>query len=449
MASKILVLDDEENYTRMLRDLLEQHRYQVVTATMPEKALELLKETAFDLVVSDYKMPVMDGAAFLKNARKIYPDLPVILVSGLMNTPELVKVANMSVTLVFEKPLNTQDFLQSVRRFATPLEAEKETSPGIESELMPGDSQASFDFPSPLYFAAECLLSRITLQQVWEASKEGEWMAFWQPEGGDAELLVKELAVWHAGDRALSSNFFEAEDIEADAGMRTLEQVLLSSTASPVFGVRVNDRQLSDLNGQKLLDFIERDSGGKLKPVFILTESEPGQLPPSSLTFANKRVRVISVPPLVLRPSDLALYSRRFAAQAVSVDRDLTENVFSEQVAFALLCHDWPGNLSELSAVIKALVKRSENGVIQCETVRSLLAPRSEFSLPSCEIEPQQRLEIYLQLRQRVFLRAWQSCNKLIASDLARQLAIADAESITDKDLLDAGLINPEWARLV
>jgi CheY-like chemotaxis protein len=449
MASKILVLDDEENYTRMLRDLLEQHRYQVVTATMPEKALELLKETAFDLVVSDYKMPVMDGASFLKNARKIYPDLPVILVSGLMNTPELVKVANMSVTLVFEKPLNTQDFLQNVRRFATPLEPQKESVVSTDPETMSGDSQGSFDFPSPIYFAAECLLSRSALQQVWEASKQGEWIAFWQPEGGDAELLVKELAVWHSGDRALSSNFFEAEDIEADAGMRTLEQVLLSSTASPVFGVRVNDRQLSDLKGQKLLDFIDRDGGGKLKPVFILTESEPGESPPGSLNFANKAIRLISVPPLVLRPSDITLYARRFAAQAVSVDRDLSGNVFSEQVAFALLCHDWPGNLSELSAVIKALVKRSQDGMIQFETVRTLLAPRSDFVMPACDIAAQQRLPTYLKFRQRIFLRDWQRRNKLMASDLAQQLTMDNAEVITDKELMELDLINPEWARLV
>lgn len=449
MASKILVLDDEENYTRMLRDLLEQQNYQVVTATMPEKALELLKENDFDLVVSDYKMPVMDGAAFLKNARKIYPDLPVILVSGLMNTPELVKVANMSVTLVFEKPLNTQDFLQNVRRFATPLEVESTVPSGTPEDGGEANSQASFDFPSPLYFAAECLLSRTTLQQVWEASKEGRWIALWQPEGGDAELLVKELAVWHAGDRALSSNFFEAEDIESDSGMRMLEQVLLSSTASPVFGVRINDRKLSEINAQKLFDFIERDGAGKLKPVFILTESTCGEQPPTAVTFGNKEVQLVKVPPLVLRPSDIALYARRFAAQAVTVDRDAPENAFSESVAFALLSHDWPGNLSELKAVIKALVKRSEEGVIECEIVRSLLTPRSEFSIPPCDVQAGQRLPLYLQVRQRVFLRDWMQRNQIMASDIARELGLAEPDQVTLEDLMKADLINPAWAQLV
>lgn len=121
MAGRILVLDDEENYALMLQDLLRENNYLVDMATRPEQAITLLEEIPYDLVISDYKMPVMDGADFLKKARELYPNLPFILVSGLMNTPELVKVANMSVTLVMEKPLDTGAFLQQVSRFSKPL----------------------------------------------------------------------------------------------------------------------------------------------------------------------------------------------------------------------------------------------------------------------------------------------------------------------------------------
>ena len=93
MAQRILVLDDEENYADMLRALLEQHSFLVDSVTDPARALERLHGTGYELVISDYKMPGMDGADFLSRAREMNPDLPVILVSGLMNTPDLVKVA--------------------------------------------------------------------------------------------------------------------------------------------------------------------------------------------------------------------------------------------------------------------------------------------------------------------------------------------------------------------
>lgn len=125
MAGRILVLDDEENYAEMLRDLLQEHNYRVDMATRPERAIDQLEDIPYDLVISDYKMPVMDGADFLQRARELYPNLPVILVSGLMNTPELVKVANMGVTLVMEKPLDTDKFLGEVAKFSTPMTAEE------------------------------------------------------------------------------------------------------------------------------------------------------------------------------------------------------------------------------------------------------------------------------------------------------------------------------------
>ncbi|HAQ57674.1 MAG TPA: hypothetical protein DCR32_01440, partial [Opitutae bacterium] len=74
MAGRILVLDDEENYAEMLHDLLRENNYRVDMATRPERAIDQLKEIPYDLVISDYKMPVMDGAEFLREARELYPN---------------------------------------------------------------------------------------------------------------------------------------------------------------------------------------------------------------------------------------------------------------------------------------------------------------------------------------------------------------------------------------
>lgn len=76
MPGRILVLDDEENYAEMLQHLLQAHGYQVDMSTRPELAIERLQEIPYDLVISDYKMPILDGSDFLRKARELYPNLP-------------------------------------------------------------------------------------------------------------------------------------------------------------------------------------------------------------------------------------------------------------------------------------------------------------------------------------------------------------------------------------
>ena len=81
MAGKILVLDDEQNYAEMLRDLLVQEGFCTDMVTRPVDALKKLDTEEYDLVVADYKMPVMDGADFMERARARLPSLPIIMVS--------------------------------------------------------------------------------------------------------------------------------------------------------------------------------------------------------------------------------------------------------------------------------------------------------------------------------------------------------------------------------
>jgi len=79
---RILVVDDEENVCRALKRCLRREGYDLFFATNPQEALELLKTTTVDAVLSDHLMPNMTGLEFLKMVRNRYPDCLRIMLTG-------------------------------------------------------------------------------------------------------------------------------------------------------------------------------------------------------------------------------------------------------------------------------------------------------------------------------------------------------------------------------
>ncbi len=79
---KILVVDDEENIRLLFKEELEEEGYEVATAVSGYDALEKLKESRFDLVVMDIKMPGIDGIQTMNEIKNSNKEQPVILCSA-------------------------------------------------------------------------------------------------------------------------------------------------------------------------------------------------------------------------------------------------------------------------------------------------------------------------------------------------------------------------------
>jgi DNA-binding NtrC family response regulator len=82
LKQKILLLDDEESLIKWLSYALEQKGYSVFATSEPEHALTKIKEEKFDCVISDIRMPQIDGFEFLRRVRRFYPDVPVIFITA-------------------------------------------------------------------------------------------------------------------------------------------------------------------------------------------------------------------------------------------------------------------------------------------------------------------------------------------------------------------------------
>ncbi len=78
----ILVIDDEAAIRETLREILEYEKYEVTLAEDGAKGLQLLQKNSYDVVLSDVKMPGIDGMELLDRVQALAPDVPMVMISG-------------------------------------------------------------------------------------------------------------------------------------------------------------------------------------------------------------------------------------------------------------------------------------------------------------------------------------------------------------------------------
>lgn len=112
---KILLVDDEENVLRALKRALATEPYEIVTCRSGVEALALLENTEVDLVLSDYRMPEMDGVAFLTECRTHRPDMARLILSGYADLEALTGAINSAQIYRFiNKPWQDYDLKAAI-----------------------------------------------------------------------------------------------------------------------------------------------------------------------------------------------------------------------------------------------------------------------------------------------------------------------------------------------
>jgi DNA-binding NtrC family response regulator len=140
MLGTIVVADDEALARQSVAELLREESYHVYEAADGQAALQILEEVDVDLILSDLRMPGVDGLAVLKKVREVYPQTMVVLMTAYASVETVVEALRLGAQDYLLKPLLFDDLLHKVRRL---LEHKRQA---WEIQLLRREVSRHFDF---------------------------------------------------------------------------------------------------------------------------------------------------------------------------------------------------------------------------------------------------------------------------------------------------------------
>ena len=127
MKHTILVVDDEELFIEYIQSVLSGKNYNVITASSGQEGLEILKKQSVNMVISEYKIPLMNGLEFLEKVRIIYPDILTIMVTDQPDIKLAIKAINEAGVYKFLlKPWDDIEFKNAIKKTLESLQVIKE-----------------------------------------------------------------------------------------------------------------------------------------------------------------------------------------------------------------------------------------------------------------------------------------------------------------------------------
>lgn len=411
---KVLVVDDEADHADMLCQFLESYRFNAEASTLPETALTLLAENKYDLIITDYKMPGMDGLEFVERARALYPDIPVIIISGAMNMPELLEVANKHVNYVLKKPVEIEELISIVRRYVEPV---PDDVPMSVCRL----DDASFKGLRPFqYFAGASFGSRCFFKNLTEALHQTRTLFIESYPGVERYLVMKEVG-YQMGNVDID-NFprIRAGDLDKSSVQTLLGDYIAKRENFPfvcVEGIRVCSKE--DL---LFLDHFLNERPDPFKELHFIYWIETEYLAenynqmPKTLLSRLKHFQVF-LPRLAERLPDIASYASTF------FEEKQVPVVWTPEAIGFLLNNPWRSNYDEL---IDVLEKWSQEG----------LPKESSYGRAS--------LEDALLSKQRKCVELEMALSKIPLVDALQNLGVSESVRSKFNDVDDLKLIYPE-----
>lgn len=400
--ARILIVDDERSMREMLSILLRREGHDVAVAENGRGAIDLLNNRSFDLVVSDARMPDVDGLDVLRHARSINPSVIAIMVTA-FGSPDLIRgVEQLGVNDYVEKPFNTE-----VLRFRIRKELDRKRLQQ-ENALLKRAMRSANQFSNIIGNSGAML---DLFQLVETIAPTGSTVLITGESGTGKELIARAIHVRSARNErpfvavncgALTETLLDSELFGhmrgaftgADTNKKGLIEVADKGTIfldeigemSPMLQVKVlrvlQERKFRRVGGTEEVDADIR--------IIAATNRDLGKMVADGSFREDLYYRInvipVRVPPLRERPDDVPSLADHFVGRYAEQMKKPITGISGAAMA-SLAAYAWPGNVRELENAIERAValERTPSILLESlpETVRGTAPSPRDVAAPA------------------------------------------------------------------
>jgi two-component system NtrC family response regulator len=378
--NSILIVDDERNYLLVLEALLSEEGYHVITADDARKGLELLQENDLDVVITDMKMPGIDGMEFMERVRLRQPDLPVIMMTAFGSVEKAVEAMrkgafdyilkpfkNEELKLTISKAINHYHLVTQNRLFARELQGKYHFGNIVGKSVQ---MQRIFDLVEKVAPTKATVLitgdsgtgKELIARAIHYNSPRKDQPFISINCGALPETLLESELFGHekgafSGAVSQRKGRFEL----AHEGTLFLDEISEMSPPLQVKLLRVlQEMEFERVGGSQTLKVDVRVVAASNRN--LKEEAEAGRF--RSDLYYRLNVVHVYLPPLRERLDDLTLLVNHFLTKYAK-DNDQEVIAISAAAMERILDYDWPGNVRELENVIERAIILSDRHEIQ------------------------------------------------------------------------------------
>jgi DNA-binding NtrC family response regulator len=387
--ARVLVVDDDRAVGMVLASLLTQAGYEAHHVMGGEQALAALASRGIDVVISDIRMPGMDGMELLGEVKQRAPDVPVVLLTAHGSVPLAVEAMKNGAADFLLKPFDRDEVLFTIDKALRAASQAAERPPAApaarDAPLVAGSSDAMKDCVERLRKAAPTLAT-VLLRGESGTGKEvaARTLHQWSPRRDQPFVAVHCAAL---PDNLLESELFGYEKgAFTGATQRKPGRVELAAGGT-LFLDEIGD--ISPAVQVKLLRLLQEREfqrlGGahpeKVDVRFVAATNRDLEQMVEEGSFREDlfyRLNVVPVwmPPLRERRTDVATLATRFCAELAQQNGRAGLTLDPSALA-ALQGHDWPGNVRELQNFVERLVVFADGDLVRGADVERELSRQS------------------------------------------------------------------------
>jgi len=407
----ILFVDDEQLLHNLVKRLFSRHGIEVTSCINATQAMDVLKKQAFDLVVTDFKMPDVDGVELLVHIRKEYPDLRVIMVTAHANVQHAVRTMQHGAIDYMPKPFSTAELVERVqaclRPDASPAEpkARKTSrskrkpmyeyigeSPAIKrlKEMLPRLSQNK----APIFIQGESGTGKeILARMVHEMSDraDGPYITI------NCANLPRELVESHLFGH-LKGSFTDAKDDRTGAFEEAHGGTLLLDEITEI-EMSVQAKLLRVLQEQEF----QKVGSTEVKKVDVRVVATSNRNVGEAMQEGSFRedlyhrlsVFPIQVPPLRERMSDIPMLAKHFVKKYCDL-YEMPVKTLDPGLIKRFQGEEWMGNVRQLENMVQrgVLMSMDKEVVEEDDVYDDEFFPQQSGSRAKGEMPPSKKLEV-------------------------------------------------------